>query len=284
MSLNVSIKDFWSYIDDASTDKDAVLLWAKPDGGVGYSLRNMTKEQFFNIASTMAIKFNHFNYEDMIVIDEDSDPSQPVSIRYLSNANYMYLRNLGGLIFTAENTTDQMIFLRVNTTVSSLQLGGVSGLIGNRSGRIDLLDINGNGVSLSCDLTNEDESLILEIKEPRNTVEGPEVSRTVAFREDYQYISYIDPSNAENCAAVDARESVVVVKLVSPVSGVTLTFPSAPQEGDRCTFAVSGGGTTTITMATPGSSTIDDAITGTPSRETGTWAWNIFDEVWYRIA
>lgn len=47
--MDISIKDFYDYLNSTSKDKDIVLLAAVPDGGGGFLLRNITKENFYKI-------------------------------------------------------------------------------------------------------------------------------------------------------------------------------------------------------------------------------------------
>src|SRR6056297_1930026 len=92
-----TVKDFWSYINNNTTDKDIVMLHALPDGSGGFSLINMTKEEFFNIASDMTLQFNPNAATDLIIID----PNTSSKITYNTATSILEILAISQLSFPA---------------------------------------------------------------------------------------------------------------------------------------------------------------------------------------
>lgn len=256
-----SVKDFWSYTDDDTAQKDLVLLLAKP-GGAGFSLVNMTKEEFFNIASDMTIKFNPTGSNAFITYDEDDS----IELKYLAPLNALYYENLPLLYFTDDGSTPQIQF--ENGTTARIIVGG-----GSKQGQLVINDGNGENITINA-LLDSDE--IVRIRNCRTLVTNPDIQ----YRQDKTY-NFGVVSDGGTTDIASSLYTIQVSDASSAISAHTYNMPD-PTDGDRVRLAIDGS-ITTITMATPGAETIQDALTTASGFTAREWVYVGGEGEWKRI-
>lgn len=62
---DITLKEFYTFVIDNSQNKDSLILYAKPDGGGGYTLQNITKENWFKLTGH-PLDFNVAGSTDII--------------------------------------------------------------------------------------------------------------------------------------------------------------------------------------------------------------------------
>jgi hypothetical protein len=261
-----NVKDFWSYSDDPSTLKDLVLLVAKPGGG-GFSLINMTKEEFFKIASTMSIEFTQTNGEIINFNDADG-----VSMNYLAGGKIIGVTGSNNFIFAETFGGNADIQIVNGATRSSIVLGGNS-----KDGFLRLLNTAGDETNIEATASI---GLTTRLTDPRN--ENNPTTVNIQFRED-QLFDFATVSAAGSTDIPQAYHSIYQANAAAgSISSHTFNMPEAVS-GNIVRLAITGT-ITTVTMSTPGAETIDDPFTAAASAfQYREW---IYDPggVWRRIA
>jgi len=273
-----TVKDWIAYTDNNTTNKDVVLLMALPDGGGGFDLINMTKEEFFNIASNMVIKFNPSGSSDYIVFDD----AQDVKLRYVDGSNYLFLDNLPRLIMSDDGSTNEQVELRNDASSSGLTVGGFSPTNGQKKGFVAIFT---DGVAFSATLeSTATADLTAEFSDARNENDPSTVN--VQYREDRLY----NTSTAITGNSTDIPGSYeTIYKSVAQGGGIashTFNMPAVAggsgSAGNKVRLVIEGT-ITTVTMATPGAETIDDPFTAAGSSfQVREWVYDPAG-VWERI-
>lgn len=264
-----SVKDFWSYTDDPSTLKDLVVLVAKPGGG-GFSLINMTKEEFFKIAPTMPLEFQpQAGHNTLIVFD---DPNT-VTFEYLPANQSAFLQNLLEIGLSANGTTNDVAMAFVSGR-GRLIAGRASGPI--TEGEVLIYDTNGQAVTMRAALAA---NITARHQDPRNPS-----STTVdyKYRQDdlYQRSSALDAGSTD----LPTGENSTCISESAGISTHTYNFPANPENGDRIRLTIYGT-ITTVTMSAPGSTTITGGFTAAGSAfQSRTFIYDAILDRWIRIA
>lgn len=261
-----TVKDFWGYTDDPSTLKDLVLLVAKPGGG-GFSLINMTKEQFFKIAATMAIEFTQTNGEIINFNEADG-----VKMNYLAGGKIISLSGTSNLIFEESYGNGADIQIVNGATRSSIVLGGTG-----KDGYLKLLNTVADETDIQSEATL---GIVAKLTNPRN--ENDPTTVHFQYRED----SLFDFANVADAGTTDIPQALNSTFQATATGGGiashTFNMPVAVA-GYRVRLTIIDT-ITTVTMATPGAETIQGPFTAAGSAfQSREW---IYDPggLWRRIA
>jgi hypothetical protein len=322
--MDIVIKNFWTYPPDTTTQKDITILFAKPDGGGGFSIRQQTKEDFFKINSAMSLVFVPAGPTTLIVFDANAGTKldyetvtgvlsfvglnaidiadntvlqfnetsgevmnfnslDDAKINYLAGARFMWLENFGSLVMSSNFATAD-IEMQNAASFCRLKLGGSNADTGQKVGEIVLYDTANNESRISVDITEDDQDIEVDFKEPRNEYDVlSDDPLSVSYREDDQFRFTDNPSNADVITAQSAHHSVEVIRIVAPIANLTLDLPAA-KNGDIVDFSVFGSPATNITMTAAGGATIDSPLSGTASRHIRTWIYDEGFNAWFRFS
>lgn len=242
-----SVKNFWGYTDDDSQNKELLMLMAKPDGGGGYNLINMTKEEFFALTG-QSIDFTIGSTGDVITFDGDT-----YKLLYAAGGNLLFKGTSFGV---SSNGTSNVV--QMNAT-GTLRIGELT----VASGTVELID-DSNSFSatisrtLKADTTDEFEFI-------------GDTAMTVATASD---------SGSTN-APVNIRSLLYMNVDGGSIASHTINFPILPRNNQIFELAIDGD-ITTLTLQ--GSSvTIDKPITAADGYTSGKWCFNSSDLTWYKI-
>ena len=266
-----TVKDWTAYTDNNTTEKDVVLLMALPDGVGGFDLINMTKEEFFNIASDMVIQFNQSSGEMINFSQADS-----TSMNYIAGAKILSIIGTSNLIFAETFGGNADIQIVNGASRSSMVLGGVG-----KDGFITLLNTLGDETDIEATATV---GLTTRLTDARNDDDPTTVE--LQYREDRVF----DRATAASGASTDLPGSYETVFQASASGGGianhTFNMPAvlggSGSARNKVRLVIEGT-ITTVTMATPGAETIDEPFTSAGSSfQVREW---IYDPggVWRRI-
>lgn len=265
--MSFTVKNWTAYTDNATTEKNVVLLLALPDGSGGFSFINMTKEEFFNISDDMTIKFNPSAGTINLI---EFDQLNTVVLKYLASGQIAILDNMANWGLSNTGTTNQ-VGLSIVGGNGRLYAGTNAGV----EGELYLYDSNGDRLQIITSLT-ADETARFEDGRSAASI------NTVKYRQDDVY----QRTSAANAGST-TLPSGNICAMRSNVTGGSITshtydFPANPSNGDRIRLAVSGSITTTI-MAAPGATTIESPFTSVTTFASREWAYDALNDEWTRI-
>lgn len=251
-----SVKDFWSYTDDPSTLKDLVLLVAKPGGG-GFSLINMTKEEFFRIAQDMAIQI-------------DTPSGQRTFIDFGGGRKISYVGSTNTLIEEVDSklisVPGQPATLTFSPASGLLSIGSASneGTVVIRSatgGSANLKNIRGGTTVL-----NFDQGGVVQVNPITVTVDSAILVST-------NYVVKLALSQWQ----------AYYFDLIATVANLTIEMPTSPDEGDRVSLYFGGSaGVSDIDMV-PGAN-IESPLTAASVGDRVTYMWIDSSSKWVPIS
>ncbi len=242
-----TVKDFWGYADDATQNKDMVLLVAKPDGGGGFNLVNMTKEEFFALTG-QSIDYSTGASADIMTFNGDS-----YKLIYLAGGNLLaQLASFG---------------VTINGTSNEIQLNSSGNLKVGRSG----------GSSGSITITDNTSSVTAIIN---RTAECPSNVQW-AFLEDQQ-TTYTEATEDDTVSLDDIHQQILILDATAgDLTDYTINYPSAPLDGATVEIAIYG---TIDTIDNSSSNTIDKPITTSVGDLTyGKWTWDDANDTWWKV-
>ena len=251
-----SVKDFWSYTDDPSTLKELVLLVAKPGGG-GFSLINMTKEEFFRIAQDMAIQI-------------DTPSAKRVFIDFGGGRQISYIGSTNSLL---EEVTTKLISAPGQDPTIIILPGPGSLKIGNSS-QAGTLSIE--GATGTVNVTNAGTG-----------------TRNSSFREGgvIQVNPVTSSLNNAQLASVSfevkfgvAQWSALFLNLNETVATLEIEMPGTPQNGWRVSIFFGGDSVTSITHVAPGDTTVQAPLTSAADGDRVTYIYAEAADTWFPIS
>jgi len=260
-----TVKDYWAYTTSNNTDKDFLMLLALPDGGGGYNLRNITKEDFLVIPDDMTLTFEQIA-GSLITLDTTNS----VTLNYVAAAQLVYFENLLNLGLSQSGNNNE-VGLILQGGKGILSAGRSTGVIGV----LRLYSTGGDLMDLESEMTS-DESV--RIKDGRKS-SLPEYS--LMFREDNVY----ERSTATNGGTTDIGngERTLVVSQADggSIASHTFNMPANPSSGDIVRLQCQGT-FTSITINTPGAETVQSPLSSASSFTVREWVYDALLTEWLR--
>jgi hypothetical protein len=322
--MDIVIKNFWTYPVDTTTQKDIVVLFAKPDGSEGYAIRQQTKEDLFKINPSMSLAFNPGGNYTPIVFDTVSNARLTFDsvigllefigmsiVKFDSNTKIQFEETSGeiinydaladvklnylagpkflwyenlGSLIMSSNFASADLEMKNADSLVSLIMGGLNADTGQKVGRVLLKDANNNAMDLRSNLTELDEDVFAYLPSPRNDYDPISDDPLNLAYREDDQFRFTD--NPSNADVITAQSGRHSVQVVRIVAPIAnLTLDlPAAKNGDVVDFSVFGGPTTSITMTAAGGASIDSALTGTSSRHIRTWIYDDGLNAWFRFS
>jgi hypothetical protein len=321
--MDIVIKNFWTYPDDTTTDKDIIFLFAKPDGGGGFTIRQQTKEDLFKIASSMQLQFipagpttmivfdsgpnARLTYEDIVgvlgfagmsAIDIDANTilqfnqngGELINFDQVSDVKLNYIGGArvlwiekAGSLIMSSNFSDSDIQLINGVSDCRISLGGPNADTGQKRGTIQMKDTADNEMLVGSDVTETSEDVEVNFAEPRNDYDISTDDPLKVAYREDHQFSYVE--DPANAAVISAPDARFSVAVVRIVTSISnLTLDFPANPKDGDTVSFSVfGDATTNIVMTSPGATIDNPLSGSAARHIRTWVYNDVNTAWLRI-